>query len=249
MGKTFEALMRAEQDRRLRHEEMAPFDLKVKLQPYAPVRLSVSQQVSEEYQGLKHNLRSLLPETDSKILMFVSSKHGEGTSTVVAAFGTVLAKSGDNVLLVDANLRKPSLHDLFSVERAGGVNELLLGTTEVKDVTKKTRLRNLSIITGGIPTSNPSLAFNTKNVCHMIDGLKNGTDWILLDAPPVNEFTDAMALCPGIDGTVLVIQAEKTKWEVALRAKQRLADTKTPVVGVVLNRRKYYVPGWLYRRL
>jgi capsular exopolysaccharide synthesis family protein len=249
MGRTFEALVKAEQDHRLRQEELAPFDPKVNLQPYVPSRLSVSQQASEEYQSLKHNLRSLLPETNNKILMFVSSTHAEGTSTVVATFGRVLASSGESVMLVDANLRKPSLHDMFGIERAGGVTELLLGTTEVRDVTKKTRFSNLSIITGGISPSNPALALSSKRVCYVIDRLKSEADWILLDAPPVNEFTDAIALCSEIDGAVLVVQAEKTKWEVALRAKQRLDDAKMTVVGVVLNRRKLHIPGWIYKLL
>jgi capsular exopolysaccharide synthesis family protein len=249
MGKTFEALVKAEKESRLRREELAPFDPRVNLQPYAPLRLSVSQQASEEYQGLKHNLRSLLPQANSKVLMFVSSTHGEGTSTVVATFGTVLACSGESVLLVDANLRKPSLHDMFGVERAGGLTEVLLGSAEVKYVTKNTRFSNLSIVTGGVPPSNPSLALGSKSVCYMIDRLKSQADWILLDAPPVNEFTDAMALCSEIDGTVLVVQAEKTKWEVALRAKQRLDDAKTTVVGVVLNKRKLHIPEWVYKLL
>jgi protein-tyrosine kinase len=249
MGRTFEALVRAEKDSKLRREELAPFEPKVNLQPYAPFRLSVSQQASEEYQGLKHSLRSLLPEPKSKVLMFVSTTHGEGTSTVVATFGTVLASSGENVLLVDANLRKPSLHDMFSVERAGGVAELLVGTTEVKDVTKKTRFSNLSIITGGVPPSNPSLALSSKSVCHMIDRLKSEADWILLDAPPVNECTDALTLCSEVDGAVLVVQAEKTKCEVAQSAKQRLEHAKVNILGVVLNKRKFHIPGWIYKRL
>ncbi|HME41666.1 MAG TPA: CpsD/CapB family tyrosine-protein kinase [Syntrophorhabdales bacterium] len=249
MGRTFEALVRAEKDSKLRREELAPFEPKVNLQPYAPFRLSVSQQASEEYQGLKHSLRSLLPEPKGKVLMFVSSTHGEGTSTVVATFGTVLASSGESVMLVDANLRKPSLHDMFSIERAGGVTELLLGATEVKDVMKKTRFSNLFIITGGVPPSNLSLALSSKSVCHMIGRLKREAGWILLDAPPVNEFTDALTLCSEIDGTVLVVQAEKTKWEVALRAKQRLDDAKTNVFGVVLNRRKLHIPERIYKLL
>ena len=249
MGKTFEALVKAEKDSRLRREELAPFEPKVNLQPYAPFRLSISQQVSEEYQGLKHNLRSLLPEARSKALMFVGSTHGEGTSTVVATFGTVLSSSGESVLLVDANLRHPSLHDMFGVERAGGVTELLLGSAEVKDVTKNTRFSNLSIVTSGLPASNPALALGSKNVCSMIERMKDEAEWVLIDAPPVNEYNDAMALCSEIDGAVFVVQAEKTKWEVAQKAKQRLDDARIRVVGVVLNRRKLHIPGWMYKLL
>ncbi len=249
MGKTFEALVKAEKESKVKREELAAFEPKVSLQPYMPFKLSVSQPISEEYQGLKHNLRSLLPEAKSKVLIFVASTHSEGTSTVVATFGTVLASSGERVLLVDANLRNPTLHDLFSVEKTGGVAELLLDSANLKDVTKYTRFGNLSVVTSGLPPSNPAFALGSKGVCSMIDTMKGHADWVLLDVPPVNEFNDAMALCQAADGAVLVVQAEKTKWEVALRAKQRLDDARVNVVGVVLNKRRYYVPGWVYRRL
>jgi len=249
MGRTFEALVRAEKDSKLRREELAPFEPKVTLRPYLPFKLSVSQEVSEEYQRLKHNLRSLFPESKSKALVFVGSTRGEGTSTVVATFGTILASSGERVLLVDANLRSPALHDMFSVERAGGFAEMLIGSLDLKTATKNTRFGNLSIITSGLPPSNPALALGSKGVCSAIDLTEGYADWVLLDAPPVNEFNDAMAFCSEVHGAVLVVQAQKTKWEVAQRAKQRLDDARLKVVGVVLNRRKYYVPEWLYRRL
>ena len=249
MGRTFEALVRAEKESKLRREELAPFDPTVTLRPYAPVRLSVSQQVSEEYQGLKHTLRSLLPEGKSKVLMFVSSTHGEGTSTVVATFATVLASSGESVLLVDANLRKPSLHDMFGLERIRGFSDLLLGSVQMKDVTKGTRVGNLSVVTGGTPTSNPAMALGLEKVYSVIQGMSTQADWVLLDSPPINEFNDAVALGSEIDGAVLVVQAEKTKWEVALTAKQRLDDARTNVIGVVLNRRKHHIPSWAYKLL
>ena len=249
MGKTFEALVKAEQDNRVRREELAPFEPKVSLQPYTPFRLSISRQVSEEYQRLKHNLRSFFPEARKKALMFVGSTSGEGTSTVVATFGTVLSSSGESVLLVDANLRHPSLHDMFGVERVGGVTEVLFNSLDVKAAKKNTRFSNLSVVTSGLPASNPALALGSKNLCLMIERMKDEAEWVLIDAPAVNEFNDAMALCSEVDGAVFVIQAEKTKREVAQKAKQRLEDARVNVVGVVLNRRKLYIPGWMYRRL
>jgi protein-tyrosine kinase len=249
MGRTFEALIQAEKDSRLRWEKQEPFDPNGDLDPCAPWWLSGTQHTSEEYQELKHNLRSLLPKTNGRILMFAGSTHGEGTSTVVARFGTVLASSGESVLLVDANLRRPSLHDMFGVKKACGFTELLMGLKEVKDVVKNTRFSNLSIITCGVLLANPSFALGPRSVCNMSDRLRNEADWVLLDVPPVNEFNDAMALCSVIDGAVLVVQAEETKWEVALRAKQRLDDTRTPVLGVVLNRRRLYIPDCVYKLL
>jgi capsular exopolysaccharide synthesis family protein len=249
MGKTFEALMKAERDHQLRREELAQFEPKVSLQPYMPLRLSIAHQVSEEYQRLKHNLRSLFPEAKSRALIFVGSTHGEGTSTVVATFGTVLATSGEQVMLVDANLRRPALHNLFSVDRAQGVSDLLLGLKDVKDVKKRTRLGNLSVITSGVPPSTPGSLLSAKNVCSMIEQMKTESEWVLIDAAPLNEYNDAMVFCSEVDGAVLIVQAEETRWEVAERTKQRLNDARVGVVGAVLNRRKMYIPEWIYQRL
>lgn len=249
MGRTFEALVKAEKDSHLRRDELAPFEPKVSLRPYAPSKFSITQEISEEYQRLKHNLRSLLSEAKSKALMFVGSTYGEGTSTVVATFGTVLASSGERVLLVDANLRNPVLHDMFSVERAGGLTELLVSSIEVKDVTKKTRLSGLSVVTSGVPPSNPALVLGAKSFHSMIDGMKSEAEWVIFDAPPVNEYNDVIACCSEVDGVVFVIQAGKTKWEVAEKAKQRLDDGGGRVVAVVLNRRKFHIPAWMYKLL
>ena len=249
MGKTFEALMKAEKDHQLRREELAQFEPKISLQPYMPLRLSVSQQVSEEYQRLKHNLKSLFPEAKSRALIFVGSTQGEGTSTVVATFGTVLAASGEQVLLVDANLRRPALHNLFGVDRAHGVTELLLGLRNVKDVNKRTRFDSLSLITSGVPPSNPASLLGAKNVGSMIQQMKTESEWVLIDAAPLNEYNDAMMFCSEVDGAILIVQAEETKWQVAERTKQKLGDARVGVVGAVLNRRRMHIPEWLYRRL
>jgi len=181
--------------------------------------------------------------------MFVGSTHGEGASTVVATFGAVLATSGEQVLLVDANLRKPALHNLFSVDRTQGVTELLLGLKDVKEVKKRTRFDKLSVITSGVPPSNPGSLLSAKNVCSMIEQMKRESEWVLIDAAPLNEYNDAMVFCSEVDGAVLIVKAEETRWEVAERTKQRLDDAGVRLVGAVLNRRKMYIPEWLYRRL
>jgi Mrp family chromosome partitioning ATPase len=74
-------------------------------------------------------------------------------------------------------------------------------------------------------------------------------DWVLFDAPPVNHFDEGLALSGMVDGVVMVIQAEKTRWEVAQSAKQRLEDSGGRILGVVLNKRKFYIPKWLYETI
>jgi len=249
MGRTYEALKRAEEERLLRQEGLTAVATKTTLQPYKPFRLSISDHVSEEYLRVKHNLCLLLPEYGSKVLLFVGSARGEGTSTVVATFAMILASSGERVLLIDANFRQPSQHDIFGVERANGVTESLFGSIPAKNFFKKTRINNLSILTSGLPPSNPALVLGSKKICSMIEQVKNEADWIVLDAPPVNEYCDAMAFCSEIDGVLFVVQAEKTKWEAAQKAKQRINDAGGKVVGVVLNRRKLYIPEWVYKWL
>lgn len=249
MAKTFEALMKAEKENQIRPEEAKVLDRKPKSKPHAPAKFKSSPRVIEEYHRMKHHILSSNPENQIKTLLFFSSTDGEGTSTVIANFAINLASKSDKVLLVDANLRNPSLHDLFNVEKKGGITELLLEENTLKDVVKQTEHNNLSVITSGIPHSNPFSLFESKSLDSLIERMKNQADWVLFDSPSINSYNDAPTLAVKMDGAVMVVQAEKTRWEVALNARKRLENSKVNVLGVVLNRRKMYIPGWVYKML
>ena len=249
MAKTYEALMRAEKENQVRKEENQVFDLKHKPKINMPVSLQIPFRIEEEYHRMKHRLAIFLPETKKKALLFSCSSHGEGTTSIVLGFATSLAKGSERVLLVDANVRNPTLHDFLSVDKKKGFVELILGECSLADVVKKTKTDNLKVITAGILHSNPFSLFESAYLDTLIDQMKNEADWVLFDSPPINSYFDSVVLASKMDGVIMVVQAEKTRWEVAQTAKKRIEDGQGKLLGVILNRRKMYIPEWAYKLL
>jgi capsular exopolysaccharide synthesis family protein len=266
MAKTYEAMIKAEEaaqskketDDRDPHHSGAP-------SPVDRGRSTIESRLpqggrgrtSEEYSRLKINILSANPDVKVKTLLFSSPTGGEGASTVLTDFAILLAGQGEKVLLVDANFRSPSLHERFHLGSDNGLAELLLQKSTLQQVIKETGVRNLSVITNGMADRGPSTVddgpFNPENLSNAIapylEKMKEEMDWVLFDAPPVNHFDEGLALSGKVDGVVMVIQAEKTRWEVAQSAKQRLEDSGGRILGVVLNKRRFYIPEWLYETI
>jgi len=242
MAKTYEALMKAEEEAQKRQ-----VDIRGPSSNDGGLLSEGHGLTSEEYYRLKLNILRMGKEGKIKALLFSSPTKGEGASTVLADFGIFLAGQGEKVLLVDANLQSPSLHQRFHLEMENGLADLMLGKAKLPEVVKKTTLENLWVIPSGTAHSNP-LFFKSLESHHM-HTMREGVDWLLFDAPPINHFDEALALLEKVDGVVMVLQAEKTRWEVAQSAKQRLEDSGGKILGVVLNKRKFYIPSWLYKTL
>jgi len=249
VAKTFEALMRAEKENKRRLEEIAAFEQRPLLKQPVRAKLTFPSQISEEYQRIKYNILNSKSGKQIKALLFTSPTKGEGNSTVIINFAMTLASEGDRVLLVDADLRNPSFHHVFNLERKKGLSELFLGKSTLLDVIKGTPFNNLFIITCGVAYSDPLSVFESHSLSSYIEEMKQHADWVLFDAPPINSSNDAITLGAKVDGVVMVVEAEKTRWEVAENAKQRIESAKGTVLGVVLNNRKFYIPEWLYKTL
>lgn len=249
MAKTFEALIKAEKDDQIRPEESKAFDSKSHTKPYIPASFKLPRYVVEEYHRMKHALLPTSPDKEMKTIMFFSSTEGDGASTTLINFAVTLASEGDKVLLVDANLRNPSLHDPLCVERKTGLAELISENKKLEDVVKKTPVHNLSVVTAGGPHTSPSSIFESSLLDTLIKQMKTKADWVLFDSPPINAYNDSRTLATKVDGVVMVVQAEKTRWEVAQNARQRMEHDNVNILGVVLNKRKMHIPGWAYKML
>ncbi|MCK4789617.1 MAG: polysaccharide biosynthesis tyrosine autokinase, partial [Desulfobacteraceae bacterium] len=209
-----------------------------------------SWNLSGEYERLKNNILSLNSERAVKTIMVVSSVSKEGCSTVASNFAMTLAKNSSlNVLLIDGNFRHPTLHVAFRVENKTGLSDLVLGNADISEAIKKTNLPNLSMITSGDFRENPIEVLESSNLKGLIVKLKDQFDYLILDSAPVNTYSDSCILASQVDGVILVIHAGKTRWEVAQNAKRQLEMTHATILGVVLNRKKYVIPTFLYKRL
>jgi protein-tyrosine kinase len=220
--------------------------------PPMPPKLSKFKDTSltvEEYRKMKYKILSNGSEKTVKTILFCSSHRGEGNSTVFLNFGQTLAAEGYRVLMVDADLRHPSLHRLFRMEKENGLTDLCFGNSSLENVMKKTLSDNLWVVTSGNSYANPSSVFESEFLGASIEQMKMQGDWVLFDSPPMNSCSDAIALAGKVDGVVLVVESERTRREVALQFKDRLEKSGAHILGVVLNKRKYHIPNWVYNRL
>ena len=194
MARTYEALKRAAQDNLIALEEIKAFDAGPKAGPNLVATTRVPKECVEEYHHMKQTIIGLASDREIKTLLFCCSSGGEGTTTVLINFARTMAAEGDRVLLVDANLRNPSIHDALNLEQKTGFTDLLLGRAAVADAVKKSSAPNLSAITCGTRSSNPFALLESSRLPLIIEQLKSLADWVLFDAPPVISCNDAACL-------------------------------------------------------
>jgi capsular exopolysaccharide synthesis family protein len=208
------------------------------------------KEYEQEYGHLKNNLLLLSAEGTLKTLMVVSAVSGEGSSTIASNLAVSLAHSSSlTVLMIDGNFRRPTVSEAFQLEKEKGLADLILGRMCIEDVLKKTKLPNLFVITSGEYEGNPADLFVAPRFKTFIDEVRGKFDYIIFDAAPLATYADSALLARCVDGVILVVQAGKTRWEVAQRARAQLEIAKAKILGVVLNRRKYVIPDFLYRHL
>lgn len=188
-------------------------------------------------------LRSLKEEKGVKTVMLTSSSLGEGKSTTAAYLAIACSKYRDSkTLLMDFDLRRPRVHELFGLEKKNGMSEVLLKQTSVKRYLKKTKFQNLHLLTSGRLKKSPSELFNTSYLKEVFDEVKFYFDFIIVDAPPVIPVSDPLMLSSEIDGALFVIKAGKTQKPVIQRAVQLLKDAKIEILGVIVNNVKHVLP-------
>jgi len=248
MGKTYEALKWAEKEYQA-NRKVPSLEPSLSGRPELPKRVSKFNDV-ERYQDLKTNILTRNPAGSIKTIMFVGTNHGDGASTTAINFATTMAMDSQlKILLIDANLRTPSLHDVFKIGQAHGLSDLLGGNGRVTSPIKKVGPGNLYVIPCGGNYSEPVTLFESKRFDQFLKLVRERFDYVILDAPPVHSSAECRVLCPKVDGMVLVVESEKTRWPIALSAKMKLEEARGKLLGVVLNKKKYHIPNFIYKRL
>jgi protein-tyrosine kinase len=249
MARTYEALRRAKKDNLISSDDIRVFDKEVQTRPNIVATERVPNECREEYHHMKQAIAGLATDREIKTLLFCCSSGGEGTTTVLINFARTMASEGDRVLVVDANLRNPAIHDALNLEQKIGFTDLLIGRAGVADAVKKSSATNLSVITCGTRSSNPFALLESSRLPLIIEQLKSLADWVLFDAPPVIACNDAGALAAKLDGVIMVIEAETTRSEVVNSARQRMENSSAKILGAVLNKRQMHIPDWAYNIL
>lgn len=190
--------------------------------------------VSEAYRTLRTNLSFYSLDNPLRSLVVTSPAPNEGKSTTIANLAVTIAQSGRRTILVDCDLRRPSLHDLFGLKAEPGFTDLVLAD-KLELPLQPTGIENLWLLAAGAKPPNPADMLGAKKVDQIIARLQEEADMVLFDAPPVMAVTDAAVLGAKVDGVLLVIQAGKTKRDHAERAKETLEKARVRIVGATLT--------------
>ncbi len=192
--------------------------------------------VAEAYRVLRTNLIFSSAETTGRVLMVSSASPGEGKTTTVANLAAALAENGAKVLAVEADLRRPTIHQHFGVQKTPGLSDLIVGKSPISQAVQGTRVPRLSILPCGYLPPNPAELLGSESMRDIVLALRKRYDWILIDAPPILAMADTPVLCPHVDGIVLVVWAETCARPALERAVDQVKRVGGRITGVVLNK-------------
>ncbi len=195
--------------------------------------------VTEGYRTLRTNLQyvGLGGDGAAHSLVVTSAGPGEGKTTTAANLAIVMAQAGKQVILVDSDLRRPTVGRLFDLNGDAGLSALLLrnGPLEETDL-RPTPIENLRVIPAGTPPPNPAELLASARMTELLHELTSQAEVVILDSPPVLAVTDASVLASKADGAVLIVDVGATRREVGLRAREALEKAGAKVLGAVLNK-------------
>ncbi|WWU64290.1 CpsD/CapB family tyrosine-protein kinase [Clostridium baratii] len=189
---------------------------------------------AESYRILRTNIMYSSFDKKIKRILVTSSEPGEGKSTTSGNLALAFAQDEKKVILIDCDLRKPSLHKKFRISNNRGLSDVIIDRDKLNKCIQK-RTEYLDILTAGKIPPNPSEMLGSQAMSSLLDELSNVYDVIILDSPPVLAVTDAQILSTKSDGVVLVVRAEKTKKDTVLAAKGVLDKVNANILGTVLN--------------
>lgn len=185
---------------------------------------------------------------DAKTIYISSCFDAEGKTT--SAINTAYALStyeGRNVLLIDGNLHSPQIHRLFNTDVSPGLSDFLYSNISLKEVLLPTQYNNLTIMPAGSMSSDKAVPFNEDVLKTKLDQIRSQFDYVIFDGNSVFGSSEAVSLANHFDAVILVVECEKTKWEVLQMANEKIQKAGGAVLGVVLNKRIYYMPETIYR--
>jgi len=202
-----------------------------KLHPKSPV--------SEAFRSLRTSLHFVSPNFEYRSLLVTSPGPSEGKSTVISNLAVSLAQTGKSVLVIDADLRKPSQHKVFGIVNSAGLTNVLVGERDFESLFQDAGVENLKVLTSGPIPPNPAELLDTPMMRALIKEATEKFDFVLVDSPPVLPITDAAVLASQVDGILLIVKSGQTRINLAKEAKDMLENARGKIVGVILNQIRY----------
>jgi len=214
----------------------------------ASVGTPLPEKSLQYFKGIVGQIEIALPQRSSRVLLLSSSTPREGTTEVTIGLGLTLAAAmGRRTVIIDCNVHHPDLHERFRTHEVG-LGEYLTGEVPLEQALANTVVPNMHIMPVGRHL--PSLVgFGREELVSFIGDLRKRFEYVLIDASPVGTYPDCAVLCDKVDAVVMVVRHGSTRREIVKRTKEIIVRAGGKILGVVLNRRRYPIPEFLYRRL
>ena len=197
---------------------------------------------AEAYRTVAVNLRYGGAEPRPKTILFTSGESNDGKTAAIANVAVAAAQASSRVVLVDGDLRNPTLHQVFGVTNDQGLSSLRSGAP-LDIVVHDTAVEGLKLVTSGPPQLNPSEVLSSPAVSRLLERLRDEADLVLVDAAPVTSAADTSLLAATLDGVILVVDGRRTRRQDARRAKAQLERVNARILGVLLHNARMDAEG------
>lgn len=195
--------------------------------------------IAEQYRTIRTNLKFSFLDSNFKLLAIMSALPSEGKSTVSANLAISWAEEGKKTLLIDCDLRRPTVHRTFGVSNRYGLSNIITSSSSSVDISEmidKTEIDSLDVLTSGPIPPNPAELLGSVRFSQLLSFLKEKYDFIILDSPPVDTVTDGQIVASRADGMALVVPQGIATKDAVRRAVKLLQQVKANILGVIMNR-------------
>jgi capsular exopolysaccharide synthesis family protein len=256
MSKIFDALKRAEGQRRrgmTRISEALPTIARRRSEATAQPssgRGVLPEAFVKEMGILRNALESSFSDQPKRSLLFTSATEGEGSTTIATGFARFLAMQGlHKILVCELNARRPAFTNVFSINGSKGVTDYFSSRAELASIVQTVGPDEIDVLHVGVQDPTIIQLHLAQVLPEFLEDAFKIYDTVIIDAPPVIECPETPPMTGFVDGVVMVVQAGRARRETVARSLERIAKFKGDVLGIVLNRKKYYIPEFLYKRI
>ena len=215
--------------------------------------LAPGSPLAEEFNTLATIIETYARENDARVFMIASPMPKEGKSTVISNIAVALARGRRQVMLIDCDLRRATLHKLFDLELKPGLTEYLQGATDAEappalfgHVVRSTSVENLLVVPAGTASSNPVAMLKSEAMRELIARARREADIVLIDVPPVKVAVDTLVLTPQVDGTLMLVSSGETRKDAVASAKRMIESANGRLIGCMLNKVPAQMGGYYY---
>ena len=245
MSKIYDALEHAGREKKAFEEPLRPPTVML-----PKTRGKPDVDMDQEMLSLYQTITASLPAVDHPSVLVIGSRSNEGASTVARQLArTVSLRLERRVLLIDLDRSRPDLHIYETPRHQEDADKVVDGSDSLERSLRRVEESSLYVM---------PLFERTMLTPRTLDSVRGGSFWaplkerfelIIVDSPPATMFPDGPGIVSQVDGVIFVVEAEKTRWQVALAAKEKIMKHGGNILGIVFNRRRYYIPRFIYRRL